>query len=239
MVAPSAFCVQPSGLLHFLLHFLHFLSSRHGTDDLRWQGLSKKTLVLFVLLIVAAHSINTTCFHLKEAYQQSSCCNSTTTQAATFGNLNLTCDDLRSSYTESSCCSAELSKVATMTMSIQPAETFEPSSAPSSQPSSPAQGTSAPTSEPTSVPSSEPSSMPSSEPSSVPSSEPPYVLGTPDTNSDCPTGATSVDNETECEAAAAACTGHQQIFRATNRAYTPYKLLYEGCGGSAEGVFQS
>ena len=149
MVAPSAFCVQPSGLLHFLLHFLHFLSSRHGTDDLRWQGLSKKTLPLFVGLIVAAHSINTTCFHLKEAYQQSSCCNSTTTQATTFGNLNLTCGDLRSSYTESFCCSAELSNVATM--SIQPAETFEPSSAPSSQPT-PDPGTTAPSSEPSSTP---------------------------------------------------------------------------------------
>jgi len=89
------------------------------------QGLSKKTLLLFVGLIVAAHStanapINTTCFDLKEAYQLSSCCNSTATRAATFDNLgstlSLTCGDLSSSYKGSSCCSAELSNVATMTI---------------------------------------------------------------------------------------------------------------------------
>merc|ERR1719253_1143083 len=117
------------------------------------QGLSKKTLLLFVGLTVAAYStsdatFNTTCFDLKEAYQLSSCCNSTTTRAATFDKLDsaldLTCGDLSSSYKGSSCCSAELSNVATMTIQ-------EPSSAPSSEPSS--------------MPSSEPSIMPSSAPS--------------------------------------------------------------------------
>ena len=58
--------------------------------------------------------ISTTCFHLKKAYQQSNCCNQTTTQSATFDNLNLTCGDLRSSYKGSQCCSADLGKNATL-----------------------------------------------------------------------------------------------------------------------------
>merc|ERR1711865_352844 len=62
--------------------------------------------------------LNTTCYDLKEAYQLSSCCNSTATRAATFDNLgstlDLTCGDLISSYKGSSCCSAELSNVATL-----------------------------------------------------------------------------------------------------------------------------
>merc|ERR1712086_1163336 len=53
-----------------------------------------------------SREINTTCFDLKEAYQLSSCCNSTATRAATFDNLgstlNLTCGDLSSSYKGSS-----------------------------------------------------------------------------------------------------------------------------------------
>ena len=60
-------------------------------------------------------SIDTTCFNLKEAYQQGSCCNQTVTHPATFDNLDLTCGDLLSSYTGSECCSADLEKNATMT----------------------------------------------------------------------------------------------------------------------------
>merc|ERR1712028_268676 len=96
---------------------------------------SKKLFFLLAALVVAAAYGSqiqgpnaTTCLDLKKAYQQSSCCNQTISQFATFDTVNLTCDDLLSSYTGSSCCSAELTKSATL--NIQTAEpTAEPSTA--------------------------------------------------------------------------------------------------------------
>merc|ERR1711865_141937 len=102
---------------------------------------SKKLFFLLAALVVAAAYGSqiqgpnaTTCLDLKKAYQQSSCCNQTISQFATFDTVNLTCDDLLSSYTGSSCCSAELTKSATL--NIQTAEpSAEPTAEPTAEPS--------------------------------------------------------------------------------------------------------
>merc|ERR1711865_138029 len=97
---------------------------------------SKKLFFLLAALVVAAAYGSqiqgpnaTTCLDLKKAYQQSSCCNQTISQFATFDTVNLTCDDLLSSYTGSSCCSAELTKSATLII-----QTAEPSAEPTAEP---------------------------------------------------------------------------------------------------------
>jgi len=74
--------------------------------------MTKKALFLLVALVAAAYA--TTCWDLKKAYRNNSCCGQSTTKSATFDDLDLTCGDLRSSYTGSSCCSADLTQDATL-----------------------------------------------------------------------------------------------------------------------------
>merc|ERR1711865_1085259 len=115
---------------------------------------SKKLFFLLAALVVAAAYGSqiqgpnaTTCLDLKKAYQQSSCCNQTISQFATFDTVNLTCDDLLSSYTGSSCCSAELTKSATLII-----QTAEPSAEPTGQPTAEPSTAEPTTAEPSTAP---------------------------------------------------------------------------------------